>query len=978
MSLGNLSFRFSWRAYQARILERLEQYRDDRKVHIVAPPGAGKTVLGLEIVRRIGKRTLILAPSLTIREQWAERLATDFGGDPNLVSFDLDAPGAFTIVTYQALFAYHERAGTDGLDWVATLVVDECHHLRREWWRVLDAVAARYRPELVALTATPPYDVSGVEWRRYHDFCGEIDEEISIPELVASGDLCPHQDYLYPILPPPGEARLVDEWQQRKDDLLQLAHTRSELAYRLRDHPWLREPEAHYAAIFERPEYFTALLSVLRAQGSTPPAAALGVLHGEATLAPPLDDYWLGVFLQGALRSDDFFADGPARVLLQPYRRALSAMGAWDRGKLRLDEPLPPATGAAADELESPRSQLEATVRIADLESDSLLDNLRMVILTDNIHDEFLPTTEHDRRPLLKMGTVPVFEALRREGDAYYRDHLCVLTGSLVILPAAAVDRLVQLAYAELPATTVVGRRPLFPGSDFTVVDVSGLANARTVAWITQLFTEGAVRIIVGTKSLLGEGWDAPVVNSLVLANRVGSFVLSNQMRGRAIRTVPGQPDKTANIWHPVVVHPDVRRGGPQVDRMRRRFRGFAGPRLTGAPAIQNGIERFDLTVTTAAAPKPEKSGDAPPALPASGQRFRTTDADSLLELRDLAEQRATSRDELADRWRTALASGRQLVEAIRPPAERYYERKDPLTLHYRESVDRHVEERYRLVLVQMKVANMLALALGICAGALLPASLLATGVVAGLALAGAAFVIPRFLRLRRETAPLLQRHDRHPAFGKELNLWPHVVYPVVFSLLLAGLHVTAVVGFWAVYFSWLLMTTAFRPEAKRNEAARRHTLLADTSHRLLAYGRALAQTLGAGHFHTADPDQLRLEETDGEQLVYLAGAEHHDNQLFSGALSELMSPVDNPRYLLRLKLPDDWSRGEYYLGVPTALGNRRDADRLAELLSAAVEQDFEAIYTREPAGRLHLLTARLQASSKAEAELARREQLWR
>ncbi len=67
----------------------------------------------------------------------------------------------------------------------------------------------------------------------------------------------------------------------------------------------------------------------------------------------------------------------------------------------------------------------------------------------------------------------------------------------------------------------------------------------------------------MGTNSLLGEGWDAPVVNCLVLANRVGSFVLSNQMRRRAIRTVAGQPGKTANIWHPVVVHPDVRRGGP-------------------------------------------------------------------------------------------------------------------------------------------------------------------------------------------------------------------------------------------------------------------------------------------------------------------------------------------------------------------------------------------------------------------------------
>ena len=424
-----LTFRFPWRDYQARILERLELYREDRKIHVVAPPGAGKTVLGLEIMRRLGKRSLVLAPSLTIRAQWTERYVNDFGADEALISNDLYAPGEITIVTYQAMFAYNEKMGTEGLDWVEALVVDECHHLRREWWRVLDEVMKRYQPELVALTATPPYDVSGVEWRRYHSFCGEIDEEISIPELVASGDLCPHQDFLYPILPPPGESRLIDEWQERKEALLELAHTRSELAYTLRLHPWLADPESHYEAIFEQPEYFTALLSMLRAQGSEPPASALGVLHGEATLAPALDDYWLGLFLQQALREDNYFSSAEAKELLKPYRRGLTTMGAWQDGKLHFDSALPPASGAEAEQLESPQAKLDALTEIAAFESDALLDDLRMVILTDNIYDEYLPTTEHDRRPIVKVGTVPVFETLRRQEEAYYRDKLCVLTG---------------------------------------------------------------------------------------------------------------------------------------------------------------------------------------------------------------------------------------------------------------------------------------------------------------------------------------------------------------------------------------------------------------------------------------------------------------------------------------------------------------------------------------------------------------------
>lgn len=34
-------------------------------------------------------------------------------------------------------------------------------------------------------------------WTRYIDMCGEIDEEITVPELVKEGSLCPHQDYVY-------------------------------------------------------------------------------------------------------------------------------------------------------------------------------------------------------------------------------------------------------------------------------------------------------------------------------------------------------------------------------------------------------------------------------------------------------------------------------------------------------------------------------------------------------------------------------------------------------------------------------------------------------------------------------------------------------------------------------------------------------------------------------------------------------------
>src|SRR5580692_686133 len=98
-----MAFQGSWRSYQARLLDRLDFYLEDRRLHIMAAPGSGKTVFGLEVVRRIDKPTLILAPTITIRNQWAERLVQHFlpagARQPAWVSTDIRKPEVLTIAT---------------------------------------------------------------------------------------------------------------------------------------------------------------------------------------------------------------------------------------------------------------------------------------------------------------------------------------------------------------------------------------------------------------------------------------------------------------------------------------------------------------------------------------------------------------------------------------------------------------------------------------------------------------------------------------------------------------------------------------------------------------------------------------------------------------------------------------------------------------------------------------------------------------
>ena len=75
---NNIKFKYSWRPYQERVLKNAQKYLQDGKVNIVAAPGSGKTVLGLELLRRLNNPVLILAPTVTIKNQWVDRFVKLF------------------------------------------------------------------------------------------------------------------------------------------------------------------------------------------------------------------------------------------------------------------------------------------------------------------------------------------------------------------------------------------------------------------------------------------------------------------------------------------------------------------------------------------------------------------------------------------------------------------------------------------------------------------------------------------------------------------------------------------------------------------------------------------------------------------------------------------------------------------------------------------------------------------------------------
>src|SRR5512147_2610650 len=101
-----LSFRHPFRKYQRMVLEQVAAQQKDNKYHIVAPPGAGKTILGLELIRQFGAPAVVFAPTTTIQAQWYEKVGmfldpSDKVGDFACMEPDQRAP--IHIFTYQLI-----------------------------------------------------------------------------------------------------------------------------------------------------------------------------------------------------------------------------------------------------------------------------------------------------------------------------------------------------------------------------------------------------------------------------------------------------------------------------------------------------------------------------------------------------------------------------------------------------------------------------------------------------------------------------------------------------------------------------------------------------------------------------------------------------------------------------------------------------------------------------------------------------------
>ncbi|MBR1425329.1 DEAD/DEAH box helicase family protein [bacterium] len=577
----DLEFKGSWRSYQKRVLDELEYLLDDNKLNIVAAPGAGKTILGIEVLSRLRQNTLILAPTITIKNQWVQRIVDNFinnESDINKISNDISVIKDITVSTYQGLHSlYKNKDDKERLiqdlkkKEINTLVLDEAHHLRTEWWSTLNALYSELdnkKLKIVSLTGTPPYDVSPSEWSNYHSLCGPVDAEISIPELVKAGDLCPHQDLIYFSDLTKEEKNIVFDFNERLKEFLTFIDETSDLFYAIESSRFINELDNNVDIIYEDTNFTVSLISYLLSVDSMNMNARILTEFIGLSLKqiPKFDNLSAQFLINGILgRFSDYFKNVP---LLKSKLKDLKLL----KGN-KVD-----FTGKTDFKNLFARSlnKLDAIFEITKFEYFIQKEALREVILLDYI----------GKGNLEGLNIFSTFEKL-------YSLHLNigVLTGSLVVIPIEAKDELYKILDSQNIHKTKILTTEFEPG----YVRVESFGNIDLVSIITKLFEKGFINILIGTAALLGEGWDSPSVNTLVIASIVGSFMLSNQMRGRALRIDKNNKFKTSNIWHLVSLCGNYEQA-PDFLTIEKRFNTFEGISYN-ANKIQNGIERLNLNM---------------------------------------------------------------------------------------------------------------------------------------------------------------------------------------------------------------------------------------------------------------------------------------------------------------------------------------------------------------------------------------------
>lgn len=658
------------------VLDQLTTADGDRRYHIVAPPGAGKTIVGLELIRRWSQPAVIFAPTTTIQEQWRDKLAlfTPPGFElESVASLNPARLASINVFTYQLIstpsqaddilrelaverwtedliasgHAANEAAAADRIakiqannpeayhaeishrmprikrealrgdhqdvrrflhpnavqlisnlvaHGVKTVVLDECHHLLDYWAIVLRALIAEIsEPRIVGLTATLPDPHDPYSYENYTSLLGDVDFEIPTPAVVKDGELAPYRELACIVKPNPKEHEYLATVQQVfESSLTETTDSRS-----FRD--WViqllaRTADAWPSLLANDAPLAVACVRFLCRCGMDLPAGVMpptDLLRGNQ--AQPTIDDWLTLLERYSLDVLKTSADTADHNRLAMLKRALHPFGlaVTEEGvrHLRSVGDLVLAFSEAKD---------AAVVRILVAEDAAMGPRLRAVVVTDFEHDRRGLVEAHEALDKDAGSARRLFRRLASEGKLTHLNPILV-TGEVLWIEAAAAERIVAAFNEFLKEQRLGATCSATLTRDPRVAEVLGEGPAWSpriyVHMVTSLFGGGVTRCLIGTRGILGEGWDAECLNTLIDLTAVTTSTSVQQLRGRGLRLDSSWPRKVTHNWDVVTVAPEFERGDADLRRFIRRHDQLWG--LADNGKVVRGIAHVDRKLSS-------------------------------------------------------------------------------------------------------------------------------------------------------------------------------------------------------------------------------------------------------------------------------------------------------------------------------------------------------------------------------------------
>jgi hypothetical protein len=580
---SDVLFGLTLRPYQEDLMAVFEKRRSegDRIFHFLAPPGSGKTIMGLEMVRRLGRTAVILSPNSAVQGQWVRKLQSLT--DEISISTDPRDDADVLSLTYQSISVKDRHSGelhANALEILKvlaereTLILDECHHLTSHWAEVIQALITPGK-YVVGLTATPPLHREAAAQNRYLSLLQHIDYEIQTPAIIREGYLAPFQDLV-----------LITEAED--DEVLALRASSGGYAGLIKR---MENPEVEIPSLqqwtYSRLEEFTD------ATGTPVPFDEL--FYSEPDLCIALARYtksrWndlpLSVMLCDEMEISPTFAD--MLLVLWDYARGVLAGSAplafaqMRTAMLELGYRYTPygfrAQKGTAQRLGLSGSKIRGTLQILAREIELMGDDVRCLILADF----------EGSRETTGVSARTVLSGLTQDETADELDPI-LMTGRSVLVDDDLLPRFRDAAAAFFSdAELHVSIEEESVQGFYEIRGIGPDWNTRNyVHLITRLLETGVTKCLVGTRALLGEGWDSIKLSTLIDLTQVTTYVSVNQIRGRSLRHDPDNPLKAVNNWDVVTIADDPQRGFVDLDRFIEKHTQFYG--LSEDNVIEKGV----------------------------------------------------------------------------------------------------------------------------------------------------------------------------------------------------------------------------------------------------------------------------------------------------------------------------------------------------------------------------------------------------